>query len=635
MSNDWVFCHLCTCERCRRNYTNKFCSICCFESGNAFIDDLIANSFDDLPNSSDHPPQHQTHSFESYNDNPNYCYPPQESYVYNQDSCNEQNFVDNSQSPPQPQYETYLCELCGNDSHYGYDCPPLFSLVYEQEPSYNQNDNDNYYPHNSPSFLCFENCGGPHATFQCQPMNQNSNSSGFDQIQPPQYHELAEYINSSSWNRPDFYDDDDDEYSIQVSEFLEKSPIAIALVLPTGEPKNSLSMGDENLDTISETESNKVIKSNVEDLVLIPSESEGIYDDMCDVPFSDKNHFDADSDLIKSLLTRDTLIVYSLKIDSLLEEFAGELVHIDPILSGIDETNSDPKDDIRFIEQLLYDDTSSEDDSFEDIDYVEASPPASELVGLEEVKDEILREKLLNIHFLIAKIESLNNNPTLDCVLKFPSSSFLSYTDNSSPEFETFRYHIEETSSGSTTTHANNSLPEYDLFLFDIEPDQDELTSAVMNDISDNSTNDPLIEEIDLFLTSDNLIPPGIENVDYDSEGDILFLEELLRNDFLSLPEFDSFHFDLYDDPSSLRPSKKHPDDGGILTTKVVDDISDNSRRELYVHLLNFLPSLPTLYLSHRGFKVFQLVNNYESPMMIFRGDIPFLDVMFLHFYPP
>nr|GFC91420.1 hypothetical protein [Tanacetum cinerariifolium] len=105
------------------------CSICCFGSGNAFIDELIANSFDDLPNSSDYPPQHQTHSFESYNDNLNYGYPPQEPFVYNQDSCYEQNFVDNSQSPPQPQYQTSSAELCGNDAHYGYDCPPQVLFV--------------------------------------------------------------------------------------------------------------------------------------------------------------------------------------------------------------------------------------------------------------------------------------------------------------------------------------------------------------------------------------------------------------------------------------------------------------------------------------------------------------------------
>ncbi|GJR96287.1 retrovirus-related pol polyprotein from transposon TNT 1-94 [Tanacetum coccineum] len=36
--------------------------------------------------------------------------------------------------PPQHHVETYSYELCGNDSHYGYDCPPRFPLVYEQEP---------------------------------------------------------------------------------------------------------------------------------------------------------------------------------------------------------------------------------------------------------------------------------------------------------------------------------------------------------------------------------------------------------------------------------------------------------------------------------------------------------------------
>ncbi|GKC43152.1 hypothetical protein Tco_1060874 [Tanacetum coccineum] len=84
------------------------------------------------------------------------------------------------------------CKLCGNDAHYGYDCPSQVPFVYNQDPCFNQNlDN---FPQTSPSFpqqyLCCEDCGGPHATFECQPMNQsfyNSNSSGFDQIQPPQY----------------------------------------------------------------------------------------------------------------------------------------------------------------------------------------------------------------------------------------------------------------------------------------------------------------------------------------------------------------------------------------------------------------------------------------------------------------
>nr|GEW70516.1 putative reverse transcriptase domain-containing protein [Tanacetum cinerariifolium] len=98
------------------------------------------------------------------------------------------NTPDFSYQPPQHHVETYMCELCGNDFHCGYDCPPRFSLVYEKEPSYNQNYNDNYYQHNSLSFLSCENCKGPHESFQCQPMNRNyfePNSSGFNQ--PPRY----------------------------------------------------------------------------------------------------------------------------------------------------------------------------------------------------------------------------------------------------------------------------------------------------------------------------------------------------------------------------------------------------------------------------------------------------------------
>ncbi|GJR95835.1 hypothetical protein Tco_0268009 [Tanacetum coccineum] len=64
------------------------------------------------------------------------------------------------------------------------------------------------------------------------------------------------------------------------------------------------------------------------------------------------------------------------------------------------------------------------------------------------------------------------------------------------------------------------------------------------------------MEEIDLFLASDGLMPPGIEDDDYDLEGDIRFLEELLNNDSLLLPEFESFHFV----PSFPRPPPEPPD---------------------------------------------------------------------------
>ncbi|GKC35498.1 hypothetical protein Tco_1047882, partial [Tanacetum coccineum] len=101
--------------------------------------------------------------------------------------------------------------------------------------------------------------------------------------------ELAEFINSPSWNRPTFYDVYDDEYTI-----IYRSSKAITPDLSIEEPDKSLSMGDEHLSTIPETESNEVIKSSVENLVPIPSESEGISDDTCDVPvYEDSSTFDA------------------------------------------------------------------------------------------------------------------------------------------------------------------------------------------------------------------------------------------------------------------------------------------------------------------------------------------------------
>ncbi|GKA35462.1 hypothetical protein Tco_0721953 [Tanacetum coccineum] len=82
--------------------------------------------------------------------------------------------------------------------------------------------------------------------------------------------ELAEYISSLSWNRSAFYDDDDDDqYTIRYRGYLENSSNAITPVLPIEEPDNFLSTGDEHLSTISETKSDKVTKSSVEDLVPI------------------------------------------------------------------------------------------------------------------------------------------------------------------------------------------------------------------------------------------------------------------------------------------------------------------------------------------------------------------------------
>nr|GEV09852.1 hypothetical protein [Tanacetum cinerariifolium] len=211
------------------------------------------------------------------------------------------NSFDDSQNlsdySPQPQCETYLCELCGNDSHCGYDCPPRFPLVYEQKSSYNQNYNDNYYPHNSSSFLCCDNCGGPHESFQCQPMNQNyfepnhcydSNSFGFDQ--PTQYTiNHQEDLNQQSMNDVDDRWNKIIESQNKIIQILGEMESTLTLnenisqehpsipntpILPTLEPKDSLIKWNEELNTIPKKESNEFIKFSVEDLVPIPSESE-------------------------------------------------------------------------------------------------------------------------------------------------------------------------------------------------------------------------------------------------------------------------------------------------------------------------------------------------------------------------
>nr|GEV44439.1 hypothetical protein [Tanacetum cinerariifolium] len=162
-------------------------------------------------------------------------------------------------------------------------------------------------------------------------------------------------------------------------------------------------MRDEHLNTILATESDEFIKSCVENLVPNPSESEG--ENECDVPagfttFSnvlfdtdydfdsgddqstsdedflkkiysdplfneeiipmeiDQHSFNAESDLIESMPNHDSSITISSKIDSLFDEFAGELTLLKSIPPGIDETDCHPEKETRFAQGLLYDNSS-------------------------------------------------------------------------------------------------------------------------------------------------------------------------------------------------------------------------------------------------------------------------------------
>ncbi|GJW64026.1 hypothetical protein Tco_0115910 [Tanacetum coccineum] len=89
-------------------------------------------------------------------------------------------------------------------------------------------------------------------------------------------------------------DDDDEERTMPLSEIISQLPPSIVIttsppVLPIEDPEDSLIMGNEELSTIPEKESDEFIKSSVEDLVPIPSESEDTSgsDSECDLPSCD------------------------------------------------------------------------------------------------------------------------------------------------------------------------------------------------------------------------------------------------------------------------------------------------------------------------------------------------------------
>ncbi|GKE53560.1 hypothetical protein Tco_1488716, partial [Tanacetum coccineum] len=167
------------------------------------------------------------------------------------------------------------------------------------------------------------------------------------------------------WKFP-IFNDDDDEYTIQYREYLENSSNAITPNLPTEEPDNTLICDDFT------TFSNPLFNSDddfssCDDEAFsdedVPKQNFKIYsnplfDEEIISSKIDPHHFNAESDLIESLLNRDILTVSYPKINYLLEEFSGELAHIDLIPPGINKTDFDPKEEIRLIEKLLYDSSS-------------------------------------------------------------------------------------------------------------------------------------------------------------------------------------------------------------------------------------------------------------------------------------
>ncbi|GJY75533.1 hypothetical protein Tco_0480649 [Tanacetum coccineum] len=281
--------------------------------------------------------------------------------------------------PPQPQYVPYSCELCGNDAHHGYDCPPQVPFVYNQDPCSNQNFD--YFPQTSPSFPqqypCCEDCGGPHETFQCQPMNYyepnpcyDSNYSGFDQTQPPQYTVNHPIFNAQNelLNSQNKIMEQMTSICDMVGQYMQKKEedrrIAEDQAAKDRYWKIPICYDDDEDYTIAITPVDQIDDEVLENTNSIPPGIEYL----C---------FNAESDLLESLLHRDTSINDSQKIDSPLDEFTGELTLPHSIPPGIDDVNLDPEGDILFLESLLYDNSSPRPpEEFNSENSIESFPPS-------------------------------------------------------------------------------------------------------------------------------------------------------------------------------------------------------------------------------------------------------------------
>nr|GEY04974.1 hypothetical protein [Tanacetum cinerariifolium] len=178
-----------------------------------------------------------------------------------------------------PQPSVYPCEFCGNNAYFGHYCTPQAPFIY-LEPCYNQDFNFSQNFQNVPQqYPCCDDCEVTHEPYQCQPKNHDyydeqnscydSNSFGFDQIQTPQY-----TINHPIFNAHNDLLNTQNKLMEQMTSICEMVDQLIQKKLEEkltpNEPVNSLSMGDEHLDTIPVTESDEFIKSSIENLVPNP-----------------------------------------------------------------------------------------------------------------------------------------------------------------------------------------------------------------------------------------------------------------------------------------------------------------------------------------------------------------------------
>nr|GEU50494.1 hypothetical protein [Tanacetum cinerariifolium] len=523
-----------------------------------------------------------------------------------------------SDSSPQPQYETYPCELCGNDSHYGYDCPPRFSLVYEQEPCYNQNYNENYYPHNLPRFLCCNNCEGPHESFQCQSMNQNffeptpcyePNSFSFDQ-----YQHLQSFVTQQLPQRSN------EDIRLEMAKLIKNNRILLNNnIFPHEEASMEVLLAKERILKLiqawdeKQTElwslpkllpqllndsrtidkmlkqrehaANLAVQQEQEEQaaqIFTPYWNFSMINDDEEHSIQYKEYLENSSNAITTVLPTEEP-EYSLsmgykhlstipetELDEVIKSSVKNLVQIpsEYEVTFDDESECDVpvKDESSLIFTTFSNPLFDCNNDFTSSDDVSLS---NENVPMENFKvysnslfdDEEINSDKIDPHYFNTEsdlIESLSNRDTL-----FDSSPKFDYLEEFSGELmptsiineERIKRECEEYISLMEKLLAINSFPR-PLENFHANTINETLPTSTIP-IEDS---DSLREEIDIFTDMDDLMPPRIKSDDYDSERDIHFLEELLGNDSISIPKNESSNFDHNDDPSFPRPPPEPPD---------------------------------------------------------------------------
>nr|GEW63251.1 hypothetical protein [Tanacetum cinerariifolium] len=309
---------------------------------------------------------------------------------------------------------------------------------------------------------------------------------------------------------------------------------SIAPIQSTKEPEHLFSMGYEHLSITPETESDEVKESNAENLLPILSKCEVTLEDeiKCDMPAKDdcspvfttfsnplfKDNDDLDSSDDESLPDEDVpaeeFKIYS---NSLFNKDKINFVKLDPHCFNVESD---------FVESLLNRDTfidfSSKFDFSSELAHIKPEIPKFDFDFEEEIR---LIENLLYDNSFPRPPKELNTK-IVDTIIEYIPLPIPVQDGNSQQE------EID------IVTETDNVLPSSD-------------------ENNDDLSNDYLLGEADLFL-SDNSIPPGIENVADDPEGDIRFLEELLIDDSILSDELSDANFK--DNPSIARPPPKPPD---------------------------------------------------------------------------